>query len=72
MYTIEVEHHGKRVAIPIAFWDREEALANAQALRKSGFRVLRVIGPGFELKASELAEHAPDAVRHAARARSLP
>jgi hypothetical protein len=54
MYTIELCDDGKTAALPMFFADREDAVASARALLKSGFPVHRIVGPGFEVTAPEL------------------
>jgi hypothetical protein len=55
MYTIECDQSGATFAVPMSFPDKEVALANARELLGAGFRVARIIGPGFEMKADALA-----------------
>lgn len=69
MYTIECDQSGATFTVPMSFPDKEIALANARELLGAGFRVARIIGPGFEMKADELTtrKQAP-LTRHPSRA----
>jgi hypothetical protein len=54
MYTIECDQAGTTSTLPVSFPDKHLAVANACELLRAGFRVIRVVGPGFEMRADAL------------------
>ena len=56
-YTIEYFDETLPVVSPMLFRDKESALANACALLRAGFSVLKVTGPDFEMTGTALAAY---------------
>ncbi|MGO8916292.1 MAG: hypothetical protein ACLQJR_10325 [Stellaceae bacterium] len=54
MYKIECDQSGTTFTVPMSFPDKDAALTNARELLSAGFRVARVVGPGFEMTADAL------------------
>ncbi|HZB91555.1 MAG TPA: hypothetical protein VE397_08950 [Stellaceae bacterium] len=54
MYTIECDQAGTSLTLPVSFPDKQLAVANACELVRAGFCVIRVVGPGFELRGDAL------------------
>jgi len=57
MYTIYYERDGGEHQVPMVFAEKQPAMDHACELLRSGFRVLRVQGPGFSIGAAALHDY---------------
>jgi hypothetical protein len=71
MYTIELDQDGKTRVLAISFADCEDALVSARALLKSGFRVSRIVGSGYEIANDDVVKRARRLRRPGAQRRAI-
>jgi len=61
-YTIEYlngrDHGAQHLVTPMVFRDKQTALESACVLLRAGFSVVKVAGPGFEMRQVALAAYA--------------
>jgi hypothetical protein len=57
MYTIYYERDGGEHRVPVVFAEKQPALENACEMLRLGFRVSRIEGPGFSIRARALHEY---------------